>query len=80
MYFVSLFLSFKFVNNKDDVGPDHKKTPKLLIQKLHSLRTTNKDLRSIRMWEVPQKNEDREKLLKQNKAEVDESSANIWIK
>ena len=44
------------------------------------VRTTNKDLRSIRMREVPQKKEDREKLLKQNKAEVDESSANIWIK
>ena len=62
------------------VGPDHKKTPKLLIQKLHSLRTTNKDLRSIRLREVLQKKEDREKLLKQNKAEVDKSSANIWIK
>ena len=44
------------------------------------LRTTNKDLRSIRMREVPQKKEDKEKLIKQNKAEVDESSANIWIK
>ena len=40
----------------------------------------NKDLRSIRMREVPHKKEDNKILLEQNKAEVDESSANIWIK
>ena len=44
------------------------------------VRTTNKDLRSIRMREVPHKKEDKEVSLEQNKAEVDESSANIWIK